>query len=110
MKLQITEYGKKRVASDDFAKCLVHVIQLASDKKHDLGDAFTGVATYVAMNLAIGKNNVVELPSGDEGAVLSAFMEENDAVIRETIHCVMASTTFLSHMLETFGMEGVAQA
>jgi hypothetical protein len=58
--LQITAAGRKRVASDDFAKCLVHVMGQAS-----AAGLLEDVAlTYVAMNLLVDETNFVELPAG----------------------------------------------
>lgn len=104
MRLEITEHGRKRVASDDFAKMMVHVVAEAGSRK----DGFTLMATYVAMNLVVDKHNRFDLPAGKEaGAVLHDFMVENDRTIRDTINKVTQSAPFMLHAVETFGLDAV---
>jgi hypothetical protein len=96
--MEITEHGKKMVASEDFAKCLVHVVE--AFKHHDRETMLSGVSLYVAAALATDDNNVVSIPSNqDEAKVFAAFMNENHALLKETIHNVINSPAFLAHAL-----------
>jgi hypothetical protein len=92
-KPQITESGKKRVASDDFAKTLVHV--LASGKSIEQG--FDMAYLYTAANLAVDEHGFVECRADEE---LCIFAQENDELIRETIRTVVASPIFMLHALD----------
>src|SRR5690349_15808203 len=68
-KLQITQAGRRRVASADFAKTMVHVIEQATvmaAQGAPLEDTFDVVVTYLAVNLLVDDNNYFELPAGKE--------------------------------------------
>lgn len=99
--LQITAAGRKRVASDDFAKCLVHVIGQAAAT--GIPEEF--VLTYVAMNLILDETNFVELPAEREGALVADFVNANHKEIRATLQRVLMSPAYLAHAVECFGME-----
>jgi hypothetical protein len=101
--LQITAAGRKRVASDDFAKILVHVIAQAAET--GIPEEF--VLTYVALNLTVDETNVVELPAEREGALLADFVNANEKEIRATLQQVLVSPAYLAHALECFGTEAL---
>jgi hypothetical protein len=101
LKLQITEYGKRRVASEDFAKTFVHVMAHAGEKRESgmpEEAMFTLVASYVAKNLIVDKDGVFRLPAGRKGEkVLARFMNENDQFIKDTILQTIHSPAFIRH-------------
>ena len=98
--LVITEHGRKRVESEDFAKSFVHVLDSA-EKSGEM--AFMMAATYVAANLIVDENLVVWLPGKNEAKLLTDFMNKNDSIIRETIKKVIGSPAFLLHLIEITG-------
>jgi hypothetical protein len=101
--LQITAAGRKRVASEDFAKCLVHVIGQAAAT--GIPEEF--VLTYVAMNLIVDDTNFVELPAEREGALLADFVNANEKEIREALSRVLMSPTYMVHAIQCFGTAGL---
>jgi len=122
--LQITAAGRKRVASEDFAKTLVHVIDAADDgmrvsqisalqagtgKPLDCG--FQLVASYVAMNLLVDETNFVELPAeGDKAATaMCDFMNANDKEIRAVIKQTISSPAYIAHAILCHGYEGLEE-
>lgn len=98
-KLQITEAGRKRVASDDFAKCLVHVIQQACEMTPER--SFHFVVGYVALNLLVDETNFVAIgpPGTDEATALADFMNANDDEIRAALRRTMSHGDVESAML-----------
>jgi hypothetical protein len=103
--MKITEYGKQRVASEDFAKCLAHVLKGVSESGLPMPMQFDLVATYTATNLIIDENRGFSLPGNDDegAAALAQFMDENDGFIRDTIGRVLQSPAFLQHVGDLFG-------
>lgn len=104
MKLQITEYGRKRVASDDFAKCLVHVIAQASETVSP-PEAMALVEVYTAMNLVVSEEGFVEVPANrhEEAEALTEFIDKNVEEIRKALANTMTSGAFLTHAFEVAG-------
>jgi len=104
--LQITAAGRKRVASDDFAKCLVHVMGQAREVATP-EDFIATVLTYVAMNLVVDGTNFVELPAESESAVLAEFVNANLKEIRATLQRVITSPAYIVHAMQCFGTDGL---
>jgi hypothetical protein len=109
--LQITAAGRKRVASDDFAKCLVHVVGQASNYPDpEVGSHM--VALYVALNLAVDETNFVAIPAAAptdeaEAKEVTDFMNANDKEIRATIQRVLTSPAYIVHAMQCFGTDGL---